>query len=235
MMEQSTKDLLEAAKNGDRDAAEEMLNANAGLIWSIARRYFGRGVDPDDLYQLGCMGFIKAVQGFDLSYGTQFSTYAVPKISGEIRRFLRDDGSVKVSRGIKESAYSVRNARNALEQKLGREPTLSELSAETGITIEDIAVAETATGMPESLQREGEDGFTLEHVLGDWCQEEKLIERVALREAISKLPKNEQMVIVLRYYRGMTQESAARVLKVSQVQISRLERRAMEQLRTHLV
>lgn len=235
MMEQSTKDLLEAAKNGDRDAAEEMLNANAGLIWSIARRYFGRGVDPDDLYQLGCMGFIKAVQGFDLSYGTQFSTYAVPKISGEIRRFLRDDGSVKVSRGIKESAYNIRNTRNALEQKFGREPTLSELSAETGLSIEDIAVAETATGMPESLQREGEDGFTLEHVLGDWCQEEKLIERVALREAISKLPKNEQMVIVLRYYRGMTQESAARVLKVSQVQISRLERRAMDQLRTHLV
>ena len=234
-MEQATLDLLLAAKNGDQEAAAAMLAANSGLIWSIARRYFGRGVDPDDLYQLGCLGFIKAVQGFDTGYGTQFSTYAVPKISGEIRRFLRDDGSIKVSRSIKETSHAVKTARALLEQQLGREPTLSELSAETGITREDIAVAESATGTPESLQREtGEDGFTLEHVLGDWDQEDKLIEHVALREAISNLPENEQMVILLRYYRGMTQESAARILKVSQVQISRLERRAILQLRTQL-
>ena len=231
-MEQAALDLLLAAKNGDREAAGEMVLRNAGLIWSIARRYFGRGVDPNDLYQLGCVGFLKAVAGFDPEFGTQFSTYAVPKITGEIRRFLRDDGSIKVSRSIKEQANSIRNAKSVLEQRFGREPTLSELSAELRLSVEDIAVAETATGAPESLHREtGEDGFSLENVLGDWSQEEKLIERVALREAISALPETERMVITLRYYRGMTQEAASRVLKVSQVQISRLERRAVEHLR----
>lgn len=234
-MEQTALDRLMAAKNGDKTAVEEMVHLNSGLIWSIARRYFGRGVDPDDLYQLGCMGFLKAVSGFDPAYGTQFSTYAVPKIAGEIRRFLRDDGSIKVSRTLKERAHAIRSAKSTLEQRLGREPTLSELSCETGVSIEEIAVAETATGVPESLQREtGEDGFTLENVLGYWCQEENLIEQVALREAIATLPEKEQMVIRLRYYRGMTQEAAARVLKVSQVQVSRLERRAVEQLRVQL-
>ena len=157
---------LRSAKAGDRDAAEKLVTENSGLIWSVARRFFGRGVDSDDLYQLGCVGFLKAIAGYDESYGTQFSTYAVPKISGEIRRFLRDDGSVKVSRSLKERANRIRSARTGLEQRLGREPTLSELSAETGLTPEDIAVAETAAGPAESLQREaGEDGFTLEHLL----------------------------------------------------------------------
>ncbi len=235
-MEKDALDRLLAAKSGDREAADDMVSMNSGLIWSIARRYFGRGVDPDDLYQLGCVGFLKAIEGFDPAFGTQFSTYAVPKIAGEIRRFLRDDGSIKVSRSIKERAHAIRSARSALEQRLGREPTLSELSGETGITAEDIAVAETATGTPESLQREtGEDGFTLENVLGDWSQEENLIEHVALREAITALPEKEQMVIKLRFYRGMTQDQAARILKVSQVQVSRLERRAVEQLRVQLV
>lgn len=228
-------DRLLEAQRGDTLAAGELVTQNSGLIWSIARRYFGLGVDPDDLYQLGCVGFLKAVQGFDPSYGTQFSTYAVPKISGEIRRFLRDDGSIKVSRSVKERAHTVKAARRLLEQRLGHEPTLSELSAETGITAEDIAMAETATGVPESLQREtGDEGFTLECILGDDYQEDNLIEQVALREAIRRLPDKERMVILLRYYRGMTQDSAARVLKVSQVQISRLERRAMAALREML-
>lgn len=232
MMDQPVLDRILAAKQGDKEAAEELVRLNSGLIWSVARRYFGRGVDPDDLYQLGCVGFLKAVMGFDESYGTQFSTYAVPKIAGEIRRFLRDDGSVKVSRSIKERAHLIRTARNTLEQRLGREPTLSEIAEETGLSAEDIAVAETATGAPESLQREaGDDGFTLENLIGDYSQEETLIEHVALREAIRKLPEKEQMVIRLRYYRGLTQEAVSRILKVSQVQVSRLERRAVAQLR----
>jgi len=235
MMEQPVLDRIMAAKQGDKEAAEELVRLNSGLIWSVARRYFGRGVDPDDLYQLGCVGFLKAVAGYDASYGTQFSTYAVPKIAGEIRRFLRDDGSVKVSRSIKERAHLIRTAKDMLEQRLGREPTLSELSEETGLTAEEIAVAETATGAPESLQREaGDDGFTLENLIGDYSQEETLIEHVALREAIKALPEKEQMVIRLRYYRGMTQEAVSKVLKVSQVQVSRLERRAVQQLRTLL-
>src|SRR5699024_4068910 len=147
-------ELLEAARNGDNRACEQVLEENNGLIWSIVRRYYGRGVEPDDLYQLGCLGFLKAMRGFDSAFGTQFSTYAVPKIAGEIRRFLRDDGAVKVSRGLKERAALIRASRQALEQRMGREPTLSELSAETGLTPEDIATAETATGPAESLQRE---------------------------------------------------------------------------------
>ena len=232
-MTEDAIDCLRSARAGDREAAERMVTENSGLIWSVARRYFGRGVDSEDLYQLGCVGFLKAIEGYDESFGTQFSTYAVPKISGEIRRFLRDDGAVKVSRGIKERAAAIRSARTALEQRLGREPTLSELSDETGITPEDIAVAETATGPAESLQREsGEEGFTLEHVLGDYGQEDRVLESVALRTAIERLPEKEQQVISLRFFHGLTQSDCARILSVSQVQVSRLERRAMDGLRS---
>ena len=224
--------LLQRAQQGDRFAAEQMLSENTGLIWSVARRYFGRGVDPDDLYQLGCLGFIKAMEGFDDSFGTQFSTYAVPKIAGEIRRFLRDDGPVKVSRGLKERAAAVHAARTKLEQHLGRDPSLSELSAETGLSVEDIAEAESAVTPTESLQREnGDEGLTLEHILGDSEQEDQLLERLSLRTAIDCLPEKERQVISLRFFHGLTQTDCARVLHVSQVQISRLERRSLEELR----
>lgn len=227
-----TTELIRAAQKGDEEAMERVVEENTGLIWSVTRRFMSRGVDLDDLFQLGCVGFIKAVKGFDESYGTQFSTYAVPKISGEIRRFLRDDGSVKVSRGIKERAYMIRSARTSLEQRLGREPVISELSAETGLDAEDIAMCETAIGPTESLNREsGEDGFTLEHVLGDYTHEERMLERVALKEAIATLDEREQRVIALRFFHGMTQDKAAKVLGVSQVQVSRLERRALKALR----
>lgn len=228
-------ELIRLAQNGDKQAVETMLLNNSGLIWSVARRYFGRGVEPDDLYQLGCVGFLKAVEKFDLDYGTQFSTYAVPKISGEIRRFLRDDGSIKVSRSIKERAQLIKNARCELEQKLNREPVISELACATGLTAEDIAACETATAATDSLQREaGEDGFTLEQLLGDYGMEDKLIERVALREAIVALPEKERMAIILRYYRGLTQERSAGIMRISQVQVSRLERRAVDKLRVML-
>jgi len=234
-MEESARTLLLRAQAGDREAAQEMVARNTGLIWSVARRFFGRGVEADDLYQLGCVGFLKAVQGFDVEYGTQFSTYAVPKIAGEIRRFLRDDGSVKVSRGLKERARAVEQAKNVLRQRLDREPTVGELAAETGFSVEDIAQCEGAAASVESLQRAyGEDGFTLENVVTDGSREETLLEHVALREAVSRLPDRERAVIVLRYYRGMTQEAAARVLGVSQVQVSRLERRILSELRDML-
>jgi len=225
-------ELVKRAQSGDREATGQLVEENSGLIWSIARRFFGRGVDLDDLYQLGCVGFLKAVQGFDENFGTQFSTYAVPKISGEIRRFLRDDGAIKVSRSIKERASTVKNARVALTQQLGRVPTVSEVAEETGLTIEEIASCETATASAESLQREkGEDGFTLEQMLGDYRQEEKMFEGVALRQAIATLPDTEKEVVLLRYYRGLTQENCARIMNVSQVQISRLEKKSIEHLR----
>ena len=143
-MSADTLSLLEAAREGDNTACGRLLEENDRLVWSVVRRYFGRGVDPEDLYQLGCLGFVKAVRGFDPAFGCQFSTYAVPKIAGEIRRFLRDDGAVKVSRGLRERGGSIQKARDKLQTALGREPTLSELAEETGLEPEDIAAAETA-------------------------------------------------------------------------------------------
>ena len=224
--------LLEAARRGDNDACERLLIDNSALIWSVARRYYGRGVDPEDLYQLGCLGFLKAVRGFDPAFGCQFSTYAVPKIAGEIRRFLRDDGAVKVSRGLKERGVSVRGARARLWGELGREPLLSELAEATGLTPEEIAAAETAAEPVLSLQAEtGEGGLTLEGMLSGGGMEEGLVERLALRSALEQLPERERQVILLRYYRGLTQARSAKVLGVSQVQVSRLERRAVDRLR----
>ena len=226
---------LEAARGGDRDACEQILLENNGLIWSVVRRYYGRGAEPDDLYQLGCLGFLKAIQGFDSEFGTQFSTYAVPKIAGEIRRFLRDDGPVKVSRGLKERGTAIRAARGRLAAELGREPTLSELAETTGLSPEDIAAAETATEPVVSLQAEtGTDGLTLEGILTTGNQEEGMVERLTLRSAIAGLPERERQVLLLRYYKGLTQTNTARVLGVSQVQVSRLERRALEKLRREL-
>lgn len=227
-----TEALIQSSQAGNREAGEILLKENAGLIWSVVKRFVGRGVEPDDLYQLGCLGFLKAIEGFDIHYGTQFSTYAVPKIAGEIRRFLRDDGTIKVSRGIKEQAASIRNTRNLLLARLGREPTVNEIAQETGLSSEEIAIAETATATTESIQKEtGEDGFSLENVLTDTESEELLVEKISLRQAIEKLPEREKAVIQLRYYHGLTQERSAKVLQVSQVQISRIEKKAINHLR----
>lgn len=227
-----TQELIQKSQQGDEKARELLVSENAGLIWSVARRFLGRGAEADDLYQLGCLGFLKAVDGYDWSFGTQFSTYAVPKIGGEIRRFLRDDGAIKVSRSIKEQAFTIKSARNLLSGALGREPTLKELSDHTGLSIEDIAVAETATSATESIHKEtGDDGFTLENVLSDTESEDKMLERISLRQAISKLPDREKMVIRLRYYHGLTQERVAKVMHVSQVQISRIEKKALLRLK----
>ena len=228
-------DLLELARRGDREAAQRALEENSGLIWAVVKRYYGRGVEPEDLYQLGCLGFLKAVQGFDPAYGTQFSTYAVPKIAGEIRRYLRDNGALKVSRGLREQSMAVYGARVQLRLRLGREPVLSELSEATGLSPEEIAVAELAAAAPDSLQQENADGLTLESTLADsTATEESLVERIALRAAIRALPGQEQKTILLRFYKGLTQQQCARTLGVSQVQVSRLEKRALERLRREM-
>ena len=223
--------LVLRAQQGEDEAFAQLIQENAGLIWSIARRYFGRGCDAEDLYQLGCVGFIKAVRGYDPAFGTQFSTYAVPKIAGEIRRFLRDDGPVKVSRGTKETSARLMRIKAELENKLGREARLSELAAESGISPEDIAICELASSPVQSLQQPlGEEGFSLESTIGGESIENVIIERTALRSALKELPERERSVLMLRYYRGMTQERVARALDVSQVQVSRIERRAIGML-----
>ena len=225
-------DLISRAKAGDHAAANSLVEENSGLIWSVARRFQGRGTETEDLYQLGCLGFLKAVEGFDLNYGTQFSTYAVPKIAGEIRRFLRDDGTIKVSRSLKEQAAAIKAIRGKLALSLNREPTIQEISRETGYSPEEIAMAETATAATESIQREsGEEGFTLENVLTDTESEERMVEKIALRQAVNGLPERERQVIQLRYFHGLTQQRAAKVLSVSQVQVSRIEKKALAMLR----
>ena len=226
------EDLIRLAQEGDREAKEILVSENAGLIWSVSKRFLGRGTEPEDLYQLGCLGFLKAVEGFDLEFGTQFSTYAVPKIAGEIRRFLRDDGAVKVSRSIKERSAAIKAARHRLTGALGREPTIGEIARQTGFTPEEIALAETATAATESIQREsGEEGFSLEDVLSDTESEERMVEKIALRQAIEALPERERQVIQMRYFHALTQQRVAKVLDVSQVQVSRIEKKAISMLR----
>ena len=229
------EELIARSQNGDREATELLVTENSGLIWSVAKRFLGRGVEPEDLYQLGCLGFLKAVEGFDLEFGTQFSTYAVPKISGEIRRFLRDDGAVKVSRSLKEKAVTIKAARILLTQAFDREPTLQEIAYQTGFSVEDIAMAESATATIESInQQTGEDGFSLENILSDTESEEYFLEKISLRQAIELLPERESVVIRLRYFHGLTQQRVSKVLNVSQVQVSRIEKKALQKLKTSL-
>ena len=226
------EELIQRSQSGDREATELLVEENSGLIWSVVRRFMGRGAEADDLYQLGCLGLLKGIEGFDLEFGTQFSTYAVPKIAGEIRRFLRDDGAVKVSRSLKEQSATIKVARSRLTAALGREPTVQEISRQTGFSPEEIALAETATAATESIQKQtGEEGFSLENVLTDTESEEGLVEKIALRQAINALPEREPTVIQLRYFHCLTQQRVAKVMQVSQVQVSRIEKKALTMLK----
>ncbi len=225
-------DLLSAAKQGDESACTQIISENTGLVWSIARRFFGRGTDPDDLFQLGCIGLIKAVRGFDEGYGTQFSTYAVPKILGEIRRFLRDDGNVKVSRTLRERAAKATMIADKLSLTLGRPSTISEIAEQMDLTPEEVSEAICAAEPVASLDgRTDDDSAAMEDFLGDGGMEDALIDRVSVNDALQKLPDREKEVIGLRYFRGLTQVNCAKILNVSQVQISRIEKRALAHLR----
>jgi RNA polymerase sporulation-specific sigma factor len=230
-MSAPTPELLEAARQGDRTAEERLITENSRLIWSIVRRYVGRGVEQDDLYQLGCIGFLKAIKGFDPDYGTQFSTYAVPKIAGEMRRFLRDDGAVKVSRTLRERAARIAQAKTAWTAQRGCEPTVRELADYLMLEPEEVAMAETAGASVISLSAETGDGLTLESMLGDEGMEEQLVEHLDLRWAIAQLEERERLVVIARYYHALTQEQTAQLIHVSQVQVSRIERKAVAHLR----
>lgn len=226
--------LLRRASDGDRTAESALVEENSGLIHTIARRYYGRGLEPEDLYQLACVGFIKAVRGFDPALGNEFSTYAVPKIAGEIRRFLRDDGAVKVSRAVKERAMRVRRIQSELESRLGRSPGVSELAAAAGLTPEEVAACEQAEVSVDSLERELSGGGRLGDLIGDEGMEERTCLYLSLEEALETLPERERQVIALRYARDMTQQQVSRIIGVSQVQVSRIEKRALAALREKL-
>ena len=223
--------LLRRASDGDRTAESALVEENSGLIHTIARRYYGRGLEPEDLYQLACVGFIKAVRGFDPALGNEFSTYAVPKIAGEIRRFLRDDGAVKVSRAVKERAMRVRRIQSELESRLGRSPGVSELAAAAGLTPEEVAACEQAEVSVDSLERELSGGGRLGDLIGDEGMEERTCLYLSLEEALETLPERERQVIALRYARDMTQQQVSRIIGVSLVQVSRIEKHAIAMLR----
>ena len=226
---------LRVAKDGDAGELEQLLTENSALIWSVVHRFAGRGCELEDLYQLGCIGFVKAVQGFDPAFGTQFSTYAVPKIAGEIKRFLRDDGIIKVSRTLKENAAKVFAARERFERETGRAPYVSELCELTGLTAEEIAQTASAPAEPCSLDEPmGEDGFSLHNLLPAAGDEDRVVEHLDLRIAIDRLEEEQKMVILLRYYKDMTQQKVAQTLGLTQVQVSRLEKRACQKLQKML-
>lgn len=212
----------------------EAVARHGPLVWSIVRRYAGRGVESEDLFQLGCIGLLKALRDFDPSYGTCFSTYAVPKIAGEMRRFLRDDGQIKLGRTLWEDGAKVAAAANALRQKNGREPFISELCEATGLDSERVVVCSQAAQPVRSLEEPmGEDGLTLAQTLGEDL-EEQLVEHLALRAAVEQLEPNLRRVLTLRYFRDMTQQRIAQLMGISQVQVSRLEKKALLAMRLQM-
>ena len=234
MKEELRRDLLQA-QAGDKPAMDRLMAENSALVWSVARRFFGRGCEPEDLFQLGCIGLMKAIRGFDLSQPVAFSTYAVPKIAGEMRRFLRDDGPVKVSRTLRERAFALRQVQTRLERENGHSPRLSDLCRETGLQPEEVLEALQAPRDTDSLDAAlpGQDR-TLGDILSDRREEGALVETLALREAIDRLEPLLRQVILLRYMRDLTQQRIAVILGLTQVQVSRMEKKARAQLKQAL-
>ena len=236
--EKDTLALLRRAKAGDASAKEELLSHNTSLLKSILRRYLGKGVEYDDLYQLACMGFLKAIAGFDESYGVRISTYAVPMIAGEIKRFLRDDGSVKVSRLMKKCARDMNLYIEQCVAARGEQPSVRELSEKFGMDESEVVFTLGSARMPVSLYEQGdykdEKGTTLADRLPDPEDQEEIFKKLAIREAIEKLPEREKKIVVLRFFRDLTQSEVARRIGVSQVQISRIENKIMAKFKEEL-
>lgn len=231
--------LIKMAHEGDKAARDTLIEENMGLVWSIVKRFQNRGVEMEDLFQIGSIGLIKAVDKFDLSYEVQFSTYAVPMIAGEIKRFLRDDGILKVSRSLKEIAVKAYNSRESLEKKYGREPTTSEIAEELGIPVEELMLAMEANTQVESLQQviyqgDGNDISLMDKLEEKENQSEKVVDRLFLEEILGNLDGKERELIFKRYFLEKTQAAIADEMGVSQVQVSRMEKRILKGLRESL-
>lgn len=234
-----TMTLIDRAHQGDKEARDQLVLDNMGLIWSIVRRFQGRGAEMEDLFQIGSIGLLKAIDKFDLSYEVRFSTYAVPMITGEIKRFLRDDGMIKVSRSLKEMGIKARAARETLTYSLGREPTVEEIAQKIGASKEEVAASMEAGAEVESLyksvQKQDESGLCLMDKIEDQNQDhEKLLNHMVLEELIEQLGDKEKEIILRRYYENQTQTEIAKALNISQVQVSRLEKRILRQMREKL-
>jgi len=233
---EDTLALIEMSHKGDKKARETLVEKNMGLVYTIVKRFAGRGHEMEDLIQIGSIGLIKAIDKFDNSFDVKFSTYAVPMISGEIKRFLRDDGMIKVSRSLKETASKAYMTKEVLEKKHGREPTLEEISKEIGATKEDIVLAMESAAEVESLyktiyQGDGNDIFLMDKLEEKHNANEELIDHMVLREVLDKLDEEELQLIQLRYYEEKTQVQVAEVMGMSQVQVSRFEKKILKKMR----
>lgn len=232
-------ELIARAKNGDTDATEKLVQGNFPLIKVIVKKYLNKGVDYDDLYQLGCVGFLKAIKNFDESVGVKFSTYAVPMIAGEIKRFLRDDGMIKVSRSIKSLAIKIRSLNEKIKAE-GKEPLhIDEIAKHFDVEIEDVVIALDASQQVLSIQAKiDEDDPNSQSVIDKITVEDKsdeMIDKFILKDEIAKLPEKEKKIILLRYFRGKTQGEVADILGISQVQVSRIESKIIQGLRKKMV
>jgi len=232
--------LIERSHHGDKEAREQLVEENMGLVWSIVKRFTGRGTDMEDLFQIGAMGLIKAIDKFDTSFEVRFSTYAVPMIAGEIKRFLRDDGIVKVSRTLKENCWKIRRETEEFRHREGRDPTLEEISWLTGLPKEEIAMSLESSVEVESIyktipQKDGSEICLLDRMESPREGMQELLNRVVLEQLLDELPDTERRLIIMRYLQDKTQSEVARVLGVSQVQVSRLEKRILKQMREKLV
>lgn len=237
LKDHEVKDLIKKSQDGDQEARDTIVQKNMRLVWSVVQRFLNRGYEPDDLFQIGCIGLLKSVDKFDLSYDVKFSTYAVPMIIGEIQRFIRDDGSVKVSRSLKELGNKIRRAKDELSKNLGRIPTISEIAEHLNISAEDIILAQEASRQPSSIhetvyENDGDPITLLDQI--DDGNEGKWFDKIALKEAIRELDERERLIVYLRYYKDQTQSEVAERLGISQVQVSRLEKKILQQMKDQM-
>lgn len=231
-----TLELLKLAKEGNQDAKEQLIAENLGLVWAVARRFVGRGHELEDIYQIGCIGLIKCIDKFDLSYDVKFSTYAVPMISGEIKRFLRDDGMIKVSRTLKETAYKVKKARDEIINQTGVEPKLEELSRVLEIDVEEIVASLEANVEVESIhktiyQNDGNAIYLMDKIASEKDENENLLNQLVVEGLLEQLDATEEKIIKMRYFENKTQTEIAKEIGISQVQVSRMEKKILLKMR----
>lgn len=230
------KELIRRSQQGDQQARDEIIEKNMRLVWSVVQRFLNRGYEPEDLFQIGCIGLMKSVDKFDLSYDVKFSTYAVPMILGEIQRFIRDDGSVKVSRSLKEIGNKIRKVKDELSKRNGRVPTVNEIAQFLEISPEDVVLAQEAIRSPASIhetvyENDG-DPITLLDQIAD--EQDVWFDKIALKKAMEELDERERLIVYLRYYKDQTQSEVAARLGISQVQVSRLEKKILQQMKARM-
>lgn len=231
--------LIQKSHDGDEKARAQLMEENTGLIWCVAKRFYGRGTEPEDLFQIGSIGLLKAIDKFDLSYDVKFSTYAVPMISGEIKRFLRDDGMIKVSRSLKETAYRAYLAGEKIREESGREATIEEIAEKIEVEKETLILAIEASTEVESLQKtiyqgDGNEILLMDKIVEEEEREEKILDMMLLRQLLGELGERERQLLSLRYFGNKTQGEVGKLMGISQVQVSRMEKRILQDLRKRL-